>query len=83
LPEAGIISEAVKIADMRWIREVFGSVIGLESWQRVIEAGNGSFRPPHHNRTLLKRRALVTTDTEEKLMAAAAIMGLSRMPNQG
>jgi hypothetical protein len=31
LPEAGIIGEAEKIADMRWIREVFGVVISPES----------------------------------------------------
>jgi ribose/xylose/arabinose/galactoside ABC-type transport system permease subunit len=30
-----------------------------------------------------RRRALVITETEEKLMAAAAIMGLSKIPNQG
>ena len=36
-----------------------------------------------HNCAPRSRRALVTTDTEEKLMAAAAMMGLSRMPNQG
>ncbi|MCL4502159.1 MAG: DUF4118 domain-containing protein [Deltaproteobacteria bacterium] len=30
-----------------------------------------------------RRKALATTETEEKLMAAAAIMGLSKMPNQG
>lgn len=36
-----------------------------------------------YNCARLRRRALVITDTEEKLMAAAAIMGLSKMPNQG
>jgi hypothetical protein len=36
-----------------------------------------------YNCVRCRRRALVITDTEEKLMAAAAIMGLSKMPNQG
>ena len=31
----------------------------------------------------LSRRALVITDTDEKLMAAAAMMGLSKIPNNG
>jgi len=35
------------------------------------------------SRSFFNRRALVITDTELKLMAAAAMIGLSKMPNQG
>jgi len=35
------------------------------------------------NRARPSRKALLMTDTELKLMAAAAIIGLSRIPNQG
>ncbi|MDI9850058.1 hypothetical protein QM467_18645 [Rhodoblastus sp. 17X3] len=49
----------------------------------VAASGLRYFRQEFHSRTLRNRAALVITLTEDKAMAAAAIIGDSKIPNNG